>query len=122
MRGVVKKIPMIVVVIVVIAVFTGLALGLTMNPKAKPVSKFVGGTGTISKIGDYGILDSGGTEFYKADLPDNLKKVGLEVRYAGHIFGDTISIEFIEPVLLEYRPYVSHLPANIEETHWGSDH
>ncbi len=126
-KGIIKILSVSMVMIVVAAFLATLVLASTtsMN-KTIPEdgTKYVVGTGTISRIGDFGILDDNGQDFYTADLSDldgDMQKVGLKVQYAGYATGDTIDLVFIRPVYFNYDNDVTHLPGAEKSSSNGWD-
>ena len=83
-------------------------------PRTVPVASAemlpVVSSGSVSKIGDFGILDDNGKDFYEAELGDDFKKVGLDVYYAGFVTDGKIALTYISPDYFEYGSYVSHVP------------
>jgi len=110
--------------IVVAAFLASLALASTtsMN-KTIPEdgTKYVVGTGSISKVGEFGILDDNGQDFYATDLSEDMQKVGLKVQYAGYATGDTIELVYIKSVYFNYDSDVTHLPGMEKSSSNGWD-
>ncbi len=84
-------------------------------------TKYVVGTGSISKIGEFGILDDNGQDFYTADLDEDMQKVGLKVQYAGYATGNTIELVYLKSVYFNYDSDVSCLPGMEKSSSNGWD-
>lgn len=121
------KILSIVGVFVVAAVFmAALAIGNTTSINKTPEesgTKYVVSTGSVSKIGELGILDDNGQDYYTADIDEDLSKVGLDVVYAGFVTDGKLTIDYIEPVYFDYTNDVTHIKSPISRpmpsTGWG---
>ena len=125
MRKGIKRILSVSLVMIVVAAFLAtmaLASTTSMN-KVIPEdgTKYVVGTGSISKIGDFGILDDNGFDFYTADLDEDMQKVGLKVQYAGYATGNTIELVYLKSVYFNYDNDVSCLPGMEKSSSNGWD-
>ena len=118
----VHKIFSVLAVGVLIAAFMGsMVLAKTGNPAdVNDVStKYIVGTGSISKIGDYAILDSNGQDYYNVELDPEFQKVGLDVYYAGYATGNVLELSYIEAILFDYTHADSHSQGIIKASGTG---
>lgn len=108
----IKILSIVGVMLVAAALLATLAIGWTdeaSNTIPESGTRYVVSTGSVSSIDGIGILDDSGTEFYEADLNEDLSKVGLDVVYAGFVTDGKISIDYIEPVYFDYTNDITHI-------------
>lgn len=110
MKKVHKIFSVLAVGAIVVAFAASLALAGTGNPAdvSEASTRYVVGTGSVTKLDTYMILDSNGQDWYAVDVDEEYQKVGLEVYYAGYASGNVLELTYLEPIYFEYTPVDSH--------------